>query len=63
MGFSNFCSQIFGLAVSAVGLYVRVYSAEFDELIGSLLIPAATYICVAAGGVVALMSLLGCYVV
>lgn len=52
--------QLCGLGVLGIGVWIRTDMVQFDELLGKSMVPIAAYILIAAGGVVLLISLVGC---
>ncbi|XP_052065093.1 CD151 antigen-like [Mytilus californianus] len=56
----NILFLLCGLGVLGIGVWIRIDMVEFDELLGKSMVPIAAYVLIAAGGVVMLISLVGC---
>ncbi|XP_076116190.1 CD151 antigen-like isoform X1 [Mytilus galloprovincialis] len=56
----NILFLLCGLGVLGIGVWIRIDMVQFDELLGKSMVPIAAYILIAAGGVVLLISLVGC---
>ncbi|CAC5411503.1 CD151 [Mytilus coruscus] len=55
-----FSLSLCGLGVLGIGVWIRIDMVQFDELLGKSMVPIAAYVLIAAGGIVMLISLVGC---
>lgn len=50
-----------GMGILGIGIWVRLDMVQFDALLGTSMLPIAAYVLIAAGAVVLLISLAGCF--